>query len=286
MIERFNFFDVYGYLLPGAFLLALGWLPVGIVAGAWPPAEIELALVGGIASYLLGHLLHITHRYLFTVTEKDAQGMARYPHDLLMDEADTTFTPALKRQIADHIQKRFGIEVTNGGDAVDGSLERRRFDAFQLCRRWLIQEKSVSYAEQFQGLYELRRGLAAGCLATTFLYLGYALASLFPPLGSERWDEVAALGLSLLAAGLSLRFPRRLFWCFAAILFAAGFVAGGWLGIQEWQGALLACLGLVLGWAGWQFRGSFRTFTREFAATVYRDFLVFATSDRQAKPER
>lgn len=286
MIERFNFFDIYGYLLPGAFLLALGWLPAGIVAGAWPQAEFEFALIGGIASYILGHLLQIAHRYLFTVTTKDAHGKDRFPHDLLLDASDNTFTPVLKRQIADQIQKRFGLEVTNGGDISDGSLEKRRFDAFQLCRRWLIQEKAVSYAEQFQGLYELRRGLAAGCLAATFLYFGWALASLSPLLGSERWDMAVAFILAVIAAGLSLSFPRRLFWCFAVVLWAAGFIAGGQFGILAWQGGLLACLGLALAWVGWQFRGSFRVFTREFAATVYRDFLVLATTDREGKSEK
>jgi hypothetical protein len=338
MIERFNFYDIYGYLLPGAVLLSLGWLPVGIVTGEWPPAEIELALIGGIVSYLLGHLLHIADRYLFTVTEKrelpveadktvkdgevtspekpekgwtdalkrpiaalrglfagkesrrkdkppkQTRSAGKFPHDFLLDEADRTFTRALKGQIYDQIWRRFGLEVTNGGDACDGELGKRRYDAFQLCRRWLIQEKAGSYAEQFEGLYELTRGVAAACLATMFLYFGWALASLSPLLGSVRRDEVAVFVLVVLAGSLSLPFPRWLFWFFGVILWGAGFIAGGRLGIQGCQGVLLACLGFVLAWTGWVFRGEFRRFTRAFAVTVYQDFVVLATTEQRNKP--
>jgi hypothetical protein len=285
MVERFNFFDIYGYLLPGALLLGLGWLPVGIVAAVWPPAEIELALIGGIASYLLGHLLHIAHRYFFTVKVKDAQGKDRFPSNLLLDEADDTFTPALKRQLADQIEKRFGLDVREGGDDVDGSLERRRFDAFQLCRRWLIQEKTVSYAEQFQALYELRRGVAAACLAAAFLYIGWALAYLSTLLGSG-WDTTAVLVVVAIAGVLSLPFPKKLFWFFGIVLWGAGFVLGKELGVQSHQGLLLFCLGLLLGWVSWQFRGTYGGFAREFAATVYRDFLVLATTEHPTKAEK
>jgi len=37
MIERFNFFDVYGYLLPGGLLMVLTWLPFGLISGRWRP---------------------------------------------------------------------------------------------------------------------------------------------------------------------------------------------------------------------------------------------------------
>jgi hypothetical protein len=286
MIERFNFYDIYGYLLPGALLLGLAWLPAAIVAGVRPPTGVELALIGAVASYLLGHLLHIIDRYLFAVTKKDVRGKARFPHDLLLDKADGTFSPELRAQIADQIQRRFGLNVTEGDDVAGGELGKRRGDAFQLCRRWLSQEKVGSYAEQFEGLYSLMRGLASACLAAMSFYFGWAIASFPPPLGSECWDMVVVFGVMIVAGGLSMRFPKRLFLFFGLILGGAGFIAGRQLGIQGYQGYLLAGGGLVLAWAGWQFHGAFRSFTYTFAATVYRDFFVLATTERGAKSEK
>lgn len=44
MIERFNFYDIYGYLLPGATLVGLLWLPFGIITGTWPAAQLSEAV--------------------------------------------------------------------------------------------------------------------------------------------------------------------------------------------------------------------------------------------------
>lgn len=289
MIERFNFFDVYGYLLPGALLLGLGYLPVGIVAGIWPPAEIELALIGGIAAYVVGHLLHMAHRYVFAVKEKQPKGPPRDWSDLLLDHENQVFSPTFKEQLAVEIKNRFGLDVTSGAGAAGTDLGQRRFEAFQLCRRSLIQEKAVSYAEQFQGLYELRRGVAAATLAAMFFYFGWALASLSWLLGSESGALAAGAAVVAVAGLLSLRQPpkgsgpRALLWYLATILLGVGFIAGVCLGIERWQGLLLSGLGLLLGWFGWHFRGAYRTFAREFAATVYRDFVVLATAPRPAK---
>lgn len=62
MIQRFNFYDIYGYLVPGVVLLTAFWLPFGLVLGRWPSADWSSALVGLVFAYLAGHILR-------TVTE-------------------------------------------------------------------------------------------------------------------------------------------------------------------------------------------------------------------------
>src|SRR4051794_30126801 len=76
MIERLNFYDVYGYLLPGSFLLFLLWLPFGIVTGAWPPGEVTSALIAVVIAYITGHLLQGLIR---EVLPSDLPPARRYP---------------------------------------------------------------------------------------------------------------------------------------------------------------------------------------------------------------
>src|SRR5690242_14645510 len=57
MIEKFNFYDLYGYFLPGAAFLAILWLPYGLVKDAWPPSDWSSAVIVAAIAYFLGHLL-------------------------------------------------------------------------------------------------------------------------------------------------------------------------------------------------------------------------------------
>ena len=70
MIERFNFYDIYGYLLPGATLVGLLWLPFGIITGVWPTAQLSEAVFVLVFSYVIGHVLH-------TISSKAVPSMVR-----------------------------------------------------------------------------------------------------------------------------------------------------------------------------------------------------------------
>lgn len=58
MIERFNFYDVYAYLIPGFVLVALLWLPFGLTTDAWPEADVASAVAALILGYVVGLVLH------------------------------------------------------------------------------------------------------------------------------------------------------------------------------------------------------------------------------------
>ena len=57
MIKQFNFYDIYGYLLPGMLLVSLFWLPVGILTRSWPNQDVSNALFLAVGAYILGHVL-------------------------------------------------------------------------------------------------------------------------------------------------------------------------------------------------------------------------------------
>jgi hypothetical protein len=65
MIDRFNFYDVYGYLLPGLALVALLGLPGVMIAGNLPSSELVSALAAVAAAYVIGQLAHAFARAFF-----------------------------------------------------------------------------------------------------------------------------------------------------------------------------------------------------------------------------
>ena len=56
-MDRFNFYDVYGYLLPGLVTLGLFALPFRIVAGFQLPSEWSGTFVALVVGYVVGHVL-------------------------------------------------------------------------------------------------------------------------------------------------------------------------------------------------------------------------------------
>lgn len=45
MVEKFNFYDIYGYLIPGLVLIGLLWVPIGLLWHVWPKAEVTSAIL-------------------------------------------------------------------------------------------------------------------------------------------------------------------------------------------------------------------------------------------------
>src|SRR5205823_408025 len=153
VIERFNFFDVYGYLLPGAFLLALLWLPFGLVLGKWPPATWGSAVLALAAAYIAGHLLRNVAEAAFSSKIKDPQGRRRYPSDLLVDATGGAALAVrlgnLKYRLEAQIRHEFGPDIEVDSQWSE-SIGTRRNVAFFKCRSFLIAKEAAAYAEQLQ----------------------------------------------------------------------------------------------------------------------------------------
>src|SRR5437016_14080920 len=87
MSERFNFYDVYGYLIPGFVLLGLIWLPIRIVTGEAPSLDFGDALSGLLGAYVLGHVLSTVTALAFPSGRRIAPGDIRRPSDDLLDRS-------------------------------------------------------------------------------------------------------------------------------------------------------------------------------------------------------
>ena len=240
MIERFNFYDVYGYLLPGIFVTVLLWLPLGILLDIWPAAGWSSAALALVLAYLAGHVLENLSSASFPSNFRDANGRSRKPSDLLFDADEQQVLSqrlwALRAPIANQIQHDFGVDVQPGAEwsqTVSGS----RTVAFFKCRNVLIKQKAAAYAEQQQGMYVLMRAMTAGLAVAAALYLGIAIGISF--INPARWGQLAATVVFVALCGAFVlgcvavafqRKPRRnerkprafVFWLLMLALFCGG----------------------------------------------------------------
>ncbi len=281
MIERLNFYDVYGYLIPGLALLGVVGFPFWFVVGRNPPAAWSSALVVLVLGYIAGHVLQQLARSALPQGKPAQDGTRRLPSDYLLDDTDTTLGLETRTRLIDLILTKFNLQV--GAEGIPNEPTRqRRNQAFDLCRRVLIQREVGSYAEQFQGLYALMRGLAAvACLSVAY-HLGWALGRVVVPRLQLPLAVVLLVATALLAA-LGVRDRRArdregVFWLITGALVPLGALFGYRFGPgpylnNEKIGALLAvALGSLF--LVRVFCVSYQFFAIRFAETVYRDIFV------------
>jgi hypothetical protein len=286
VIERFNFYDVYGYFLPGAAFLAVLWTPFGLVKGSWPSSNWSSAIVAAAFVYIVGHLIQsVATNAIPSRVAKRSSGQSCFPSDIYLDSTDNELPQPAKERIAKHMKTQFGLDIQIDvvGDEV---VDKVRNNAFLFARQVLIQGEAVSYAEQFQGMYALTRGLVS-VFALGFAYwLGWAAAVVKNTLligGTVLLVSSMLALISISAAVLFRRTPsltkRKLELGFASVLLVAFLAIGYALGIRyaptPRQSMLLAFL------AGWAFiaclraYGAYKFFAGRFASTVWRDYLAY-----------
>ena len=276
MIERLNFYDVYGYLLPGLALLGVAWSPFSFVAGWTLPGALSSALFALVVAYAVGHLLQGLIRTALPQERREKGN--RLPSDYLLDEQDPGLTDEVRARVIDLILANFSLDVRTAPDVAKRT--DRRKDAFLLCRRALIQQRAGSYAEQFQGMYALMRGLAAVAVLSASYHLGWSCGRLIP-IGPAGWIIWILVGLAVV--GAVLPFARRVsesrvFWSLLIALVPLGAALSSSLKTVSSLGATDIAVLLVVAagslFAFHRFRQSYEYFGQEFAATVYRDFYV------------
>lgn len=112
MVEKFNFYDIYGYLFPGLVFCVLIWIPFGLLLHSWPTQELASAILALILSYFVGHLIQTFAMELFASTIKDDESSRdRYPSDLILDENRPPLTRDTKRKIEELSLKYLGIPL-------------------------------------------------------------------------------------------------------------------------------------------------------------------------------
>ncbi len=291
MIKQFNFYDIYGYLLPGTILFALLWMPIGVLTNDWPDQDLSKALFLTALAYVAGHLVQTIANSVVPSTIPDSAGNRRFPSELLLDQSDTRFTDEFKTQLAGHVLSRFGLDmkVTMDGTGKNDISGNRQIAFFQ-ARSYLIAKKAAQYAEQFEGLYVMMRGLGcAFCVGAAYL-TGWALSlrrGNWSGLGAIPWLVWAGISLALISALVALFSETAKKWanrCLIVFLLLAlagsGFLVGTWR-IQPvanatgfpnnaetilWGATLIALISAV------RCFGAYKGFAMNFAETIWRDF--------------
>jgi len=277
MIQRFNFYDIYGYLLPGLVLAALLVAPFSIAGGLAPPAHLASAALAVVVGYVLGHFLQRFADVWLPWTWWGVPTKRRLPSSHLLDPDATRLASEVKRQLASKIQQKFHLDV--GIDSDDPKkFDPVRQEAFLQCRRDLLNSDRAAYAEQFQGMYSMMRGFACalGCGAAFHAGIASALEFAFPrQLERSIWVLIAVWILvsipSIPESGFTVWVERAVgmlvFWLL-------GMEAAWYIGAKPHfaRAALLIALGCVL--LAFKSAKGFSYYAEIFAATVYRDFLL------------
>lgn len=289
MIERFNFYDVYGYFLPGTATLAFVLAPAAISRPSWLPLDASTLLLGVPIAYLVGHLVQQVGVTTFRTEARDEQGERRYFSDMFLDDGDHGLSEALRAKIVKYFQDEMDMEISGpiAGHSSERALTRR--DAFLLCRRMLIDQGRAGYVEQYQGMYTLMLGVATAGWIGASMNAGWLVGLLTK-------DIIPAWTALLGAGGATLTIATLLFakqdwrialWLLLGALAAIGFLLG-FRAPEKPLALLLTLLGIsLLGvFVARRCYASFRYFQRQFAAGVYRDFASALGSATEEGPQR
>lgn len=292
MIQNLNFYDIYGYLIPGLALAILIWLPQGLIERHWPTADWTSALVAVVIGYVVGHV--VSALALNAVPPKTMDG--RFPSDVLLDKGNEIFSPEIKARIRDRIKNLSGIDVRTDLDGKDvgEEVKAQREEGFLFCRDALLTAKTISYAEQMQGMYALMNGLTVAFALGAAYDLGWALSGIdrgtferfawiAGGLGLAGAIVVAVLGLRKNANSLEIaRTTRaRRAVCFVMVaLLASGYIAGlGKVSNLDQRGQLGA-ITLAVTFASLTCFSAYKTFTLMYALTIYRAFNFYEKPDK------
>jgi hypothetical protein len=276
MIQRFNFYDLYGYFLPGSALIFFLWLPYGITERFIPEVKTSDALAAVVAAYLLGVILHSVSSSI--VSSKTMSG--RFPSDAVVDDTSTEIDADTRKLLAKRIQDRFKLDVQD---------RATRNTAFLRCRTALIHAKQSEYAQQMEGMYALMRGVSCAAAAGAFYIAGWIVKGMTE---SYLLDFIVDGFVLLMLLGAILAFwnrpaddpdtSRSLAAALAMIAALAGYAVAARVDPKEPRWGELLFAALLLTMIALRAHAAYRKFTIYFARTVYLDFLHLKTDSAPA----
>jgi hypothetical protein len=201
----------------------------------------------------------------------------------MLRPAESIFGPEMQARLFQRISERFGLMLPGNTSSED--------DAFYSCRASLLLTGKVAYAEQFEGLYALMRGLHIAFVLAGFFYIGLIIGVIYGDCFVVPY--LLLLGFSALwivgtrgkrrpgrdarqstGSGQKWRsrWPERV--ALAGIFTVAGFNAHRLIALPDYSvwilsSGILLCAAIAIkcheGYVEW---------TVAFVTTVYRDFLI------------
>lgn len=293
MIPNLNFYDIYGYLIPGFTFVILIWLPRGLIQGQWPAVDWASALVAAVIGYVVGHILQALGRGAWP--SKTMTG--RFPSDVLLDKDNDVLSFDLKERLRESIRTLSGIDVRTDltGAEVTDPVRKQRRDGFYFCRDALLTGKPVTYAEQMQGMYALMSSLTIAFLLTAPYHLGWALSGI--PVANIRWIAWVLITTGLIGAIMcaalgafkpsnplnpdSTRVRKTVALILLALL-GSGYVLGSGNVRYPDQSCRLGVIVLAGLFAALTCYRVYKYFTVVYAQTIYRAFSLY---EKPVQPE-
>lgn len=258
MIERLNFYDLYGYLLPGVAVIAVFYGPFWLVGSPHPTWEWSSAVAALVVAYLLGHVLQILARTAF--------GEVPRPSDTLIT-GPNAFPEKLTTSLTTLAVEDFGLDLTRASE---------RQIAFESFRAAIQSKELPSYAEQHQGMYALTRGLAAASVLGAANTLGWTLVAVARAHGGKDhfavYSVMLVLGLVAVVESHRRRTPAWFLVAAAAALWCGSMEAIRHVASMSIQIFVAVVVGLSV--TASMFVASFRFFQREFARNVYLTYFA------------
>jgi len=158
MESKLNLFDVFGYLVPGCVVCALGLLlayrlelVTGDVTTGAALALLPLGYVVGFVSYHIvtwaEHLYVRTRRFIRKQLKCDESLLAS---QRLLDDGAGSFTEEFRAKLKEELRTRFDVQVRNATEYQQ---------AFDLCYDFVIQKGVGAYTENFRAVDGLCKNL-------------------------------------------------------------------------------------------------------------------------------
>lgn len=174
MIERFNFYDVYGYLIPGIVLVLCVGLPF-LLSDRLPELnEWSVLLVGVVVAYLAGHIIQTMATTAMPSSRDPERRAWQYYSATILNPESSDLSATTKDRLQESVESWFGLNLAIGRPS-DETIGADRQDAFLLARR--VVNAASNYSEQFEGIYVMMRGITVALWLGVALTIGWALAS-------------------------------------------------------------------------------------------------------------
>jgi len=199
VFEQLNFYDIFGYLMPGAVVVGCALL---LVDATFPDATLDLRGASAVEltgllflAYLVGHIVQVGARRIeLTVNRMMWRG---WPSEALLRPEDKRFTAEFKTALTKLVADRYALPET---------ADHR--DVFAICYSYVIQNGIRRRVEAFLGLCGLSRGMVVASTVAALFLAGGAGAQVFH--GQPTKDIALYAGGAATAAVAALAFVDRL----------------------------------------------------------------------------
>ncbi|MEX1129686.1 MAG: hypothetical protein WD227_16550 [Vicinamibacterales bacterium] len=278
MIERFNFYDVFGFLIPGSVLFLALAIPLSLARGQAPDADLASALAAIVAAYLAGHFLQAFAHHGFPSTTG-----GRHPSSFLLDPG-AGLPDELRETIEFLASREYRLNI-RAPVARPEAADKQRQTVFFQARERLLAAGAMTYPEQFQGLYTMMRGnmvaSSIGAAHTCGWAVGAGLIRVPAVVGCMVLLVLVLLAVVDRRSNREQRHARRVIELLIALALAIGLAASPY-----WSLPLPTRLTLAGISAGWiclavQSSRSYAYYSRQFAAALYRAFVEHSSRTGQ-----